>query len=493
MGLFSRLFGSKPETRGLLDEAIPAYSTVAFGPSDSGMTVNEQTALTASAVWAAVNMIADAVATLPKHVQSRDTGERQYTHPLHALIHDQPNPDMTSVTAFNALMGNLLLWGNAYAYIQRDEAMRPIAIYPLRSANTHPTRFNNGALMFRTLVGAKMFDLPPEDVIHVLGLSLDGLTGLSPIQYARQTIGLSLAAEKFASRFFSNGGQLGGILKLPPMSKQAVEDFVTNWRASYTGVDAAGKVAVLKDGFSFTPTSVDPEKGQLNDTRTHQVREVARIFQVPLHKLDATANASYASLEVQQQAFYTECIAPWVCKIESELSRKLLTEVEKPRLEIKFNMDAQLRASTRDRYAAHAQGIQSGFLTVNEARAKEGLPPVEGGDVLRVPLNMGPAADSRTLHPTMARALIADAAQRFLTKESKARDKAKDPAQWADDFYPEHRTLVADAMRLPLAAAGSTVTPEQFAEQHCQEQAERARAGEPLELDAAALAQRLTE
>jgi hypothetical protein len=317
-----------------------------------------------------------------------------------------------------------------------------------------------------------------------MGLSFDGIMGLPPIEYARQTVGLSLATTSFASKFFANAGNVGGLISTPPMSDAALKEFARTWKERYTGLDNALKVAVLPDGYKFTPTSVDPEKGQMLATRVFQIREVARIYRVPAHMLGDTEKASYASLEVQNTEFYTQCILPWVAKLESEANRKLLLEAEKPTLECRFNMDSSARATLRERYAAHTQGIQGGFLTINEARAKEGLPPVEGGDDLLRPLNLGPvkpgsggAANQPPANPA-ARSLIEDTARRYLTKEIRAvqraakkhAGKADEFRTWAADFYGKHRALVAGAVAVPFTTAGITADADEYAIKHCDEQ-----------------------
>jgi HK97 family phage portal protein len=484
MGFIQRLFGRNEERAATFrDTYLNERGIVQVGlQSDTGIKVNEQVALTASAVWGAVQIIASAVATLPIHVMNRKDGGKDYDHGVAHLLAHEPNEYMTAPVFREALMVNLLLWGNAYAAIERDELGRPIALLPLRSDNTRAVRIN-GQVVYQTTLGGRSYTLRPDQVFHVMGMSFDGVSGLPPIQYHAQTVGLSLATAKFASKFFSNAGNLGGILSTPPMSDEALKKFAADWRTKNVGLDNALRVGVLPDGYKFTPTSTDPEKGQMLATRVFQIREVARIYRVPAHMLGDTEKASYASLEVQSAEFYTQCIQPWVVKWEAEANRKLLLEVEKPTLELKFNMDAGLRASTRERYAAHAQGITSGFLTVNEARAKEGLPPVKGGDDLLRPLNLGPvkpgsggAANQPPANPA-ARSLMEDTAKRLLTKEIRAIQRAAKKhagsaeqfGQWAGEFYTKHRQLVAGAVAAPFSAAGITATADEYATRHCDE------------------------
>jgi HK97 family phage portal protein len=451
--------------------------------SDTGVKVNESVALTASAVWAAVQLIASAVAALPVHVMHRKDGGKDHEHAVAHLLAHEPNEYMTAPVFREALILSTLLWGNGYAAVEKDDLGRPTALLPLPSNVTRAVRIN-GQVVYQTTLGGRSYTLRADQVFHIMGMSFDGIMGLPPIQYHAQTVGLSLATAKFASKFFSNAGNLGGILSTPPMSDEALKKFAADWRTKNVGLDNAMRVGVLPDGYKFTPTATDPEKGQMLATRVFQIREIARIYRVPAHMLGDTEKASYASLEVQSAEFYTQCLQPWLVKFEAEANRKLLLEVEKPALEVKFNMDSQLRATTRERYAAHQTGIQGGFLTINEARAKEGLPPVDGGDDLLRPLNLGPvkpgsggAANQQPPANAAARSLLEDTARRYLMKEIRAiqraaKKNAGKPDEfraWAADFYAKHKALVAGTVAAPFSAASIDAQPDEYANQHCEE------------------------
>ncbi|MEM6560031.1 MAG: phage portal protein [Planctomycetota bacterium] len=473
-----------------LGQHVGLFST--GGPTDSGISVSEQNALTATAVFACVKIIAEAVSTLPVHTISRSDGTKLYDHAVYRLLHDQPNEFMTAAGFRECFMANLLLWGNAYAFIEKDEQGRPTGLYPLRSSHTTPIR-SGGQLVYQTTVTGQAEYLPPDRVLHVAGFSLDGITGLSPIQQAKQSIGLSLATEKFAAKFFSNGGNLGGVIETPPMKDDALKAFVASWKKSYTGLENSLKTAVLP-GMKYHRTGVEPESAQMIDTRVHQVREIARIYRVPLHMLGDLEKASYASIEQQAMDFYSGAVQPWIVKIEQEANRKLLLERERPLIETKFNMDAMLRASTQERYAAYSTGRQGGWLSVNDIRRKENLPPVPGGDDLLEPLNMQPvgtrheqreqpAPDTLKVSLTATLDLIEDVAARLAQKEARAVERAAhkhagDPdalKQWADDFYAGHRELAARHITPVLKLTGTRIDPEQWAHTYCDEAAAELR------------------
>lgn len=395
MGFFQRILGL--ETRAI-DPNRDLFAFVSPGRNESGVTVDEQTALASSAVWACVSVIANAIAALPVHVVKRADGERQYDHPVTRLLAREPNEFSTAPTFKETLLLQLLLWGAAYSYIERDPTGVPTALLPLRSDRTRPVRMA-GRMMYQTSVGGGTEFLPPENILHVVGLSFDGITGISPIQMARQNIGLSLALEKFAARFFGAGCSVGGVLEVPSLKSDGMQTFAQRFRDKYASGDNSWKVAVLEAGMKFTPTSVDPQKAQAIEQRTHQLREVCRIYRVPPSKVADWEKSSYANAEQAAGEFVQDTLLPWIVKLEAECDRKLLLESEKPILQVKFNLDGLLRASTAERYQAHATGLNSGFLTVNEVRSRENLPPVPGGDTLRVPLNMGPADGSKQATP----------------------------------------------------------------------------------------------
>jgi HK97 family phage portal protein len=490
MGLLKRLFGRGREERA--HDYLPASAGIfaVGGFNDSGVVVTESNALTCSAVWACAQIIAEAVANLPAHVLRREDNAKLYDHPVATLLHREPNPYMTAFTCRSAFMLNALLWGAAYAVVERDVLGVPTALYPVLSSLTRPFRTPGGALLYQTIVGGQSHFLTPDQVLFMPGLSLDGITGLNTVAHARQTVGTTLAMERYAAKLFGSGGNVGGILKTPPMKEDALKAFVMSWRENYAGIENAFKVAVLPDGYDFKQTSMDPERGQMTQARTNQVLEVARFFRVPPHMLGIMDKASYASIEQTNLEFYQHAVQGWVTKFEQESNRKLLLEREKPTHEVKLNMDAMLRSSTQERYAAHATAINAGFLTVNEARAKENLPPVEGGDVLRVPLNMGPAADNKPQpDKAAARALIEDAARRVLTKEAKALARLHkkhhvNPTEfrqaWAG-FYRTHIPLVARVMAVALQAAGLSITPDDYAAQHVTESTRQLEQGFTIE------------
>jgi hypothetical protein len=254
----------------------------------------------------------------------------------------------------------------------------------------------------------------------------------------------------------------------------------------------------------FIPTTLKPQEGQLVEARQAIVLDICRFYRVPPWMVGVLEKSSYASLEAQSVAFYQQTLQPWVVKLEQEWASKLLLESEKPTLEIRLNLDAFLRATTTERYAAYQQGRQGGWLSINDVRRKEGLPPIPGGDTYLSPLNMSPVGDgiasprpepSKDDSPpeggsiASARSLIEDAARRVLTKESKALTRAAkklagpELRAWAETFYGQHVELVARSFAAPMRAAGLMLDPTDYAKRHCEQSIRSiASASDPLDV-----------
>lgn len=486
MGLLARIFG-RSETRAAPDFVPQHFGAFgASGYNDSGVAITESNAVICSAVWACVSIIAQTISTLPIHVIRKRDGEKLYDHPLYNALSIQPNLYMTPAVFRETLLTNALLWGGAGAAITRDGAGNVESLYPLRSSDVRPMR-RAGQLIYEARVGSNLYELTPDQIAYLLGWSMDGISPTSPIRSGMQAVATAVAMERYSAKAFNNSN-VGGILQVPKMSDDAMKAFVESWRRNYAGIENAFKVAALPDPMKFIPTSMSPESATLTPARQNQCLEVARYYKVPPHLLGLMdKGSSFSSIEQQNMFFAQQCIQPWCVKLEQELSIKGLLERERTELEVRFNLDALLRASTQERYNAYNTGRQGGWLSINDIRRKESLPPIEGGDEYLQPLNMAPVGKPGTVPPPTppapptpapdpaARSLIEDAARRVLTKESKAllraaKKLAGKPAElrtWADQFYAQHAALVARVFAAPLTAAGSNAKPEDYAREHC--------------------------
>lgn len=362
-----------------------------FGTAnDAGVPVTQETALTHSTVWACVMAISNDFSTLPVHVIRRETGDKEQGHAVHRVMHTSPNEFMAPAVFRSAMMLNALLWGRGVAVIERDTMGRPIGLYPVPTKHVHVERVR-GLVRYhvRPVDGTPWTTLRPDEVFDLLWMSQDGVTAMGPIHYARHTVGLSLAVNRYASKFFANGGNVGGIIKTGGLTPDAVKQFVKGWKENYVGSDNAFKLAALPEGMDFTPIGTDPNKGQMLDTRKNQVLEICRIFGVPPHKVQDYSSMKWASIEHSQIEWAQSTLLHWAVRWEQEAERKLFLERERDLLDLSFNLDALLRADTESRYRTHEIAIRSGW-SVNERRALEGRPPVKDGDLILRPGNLVP-------------------------------------------------------------------------------------------------------
>lgn len=364
-----------------------------FGSSISGKSVNENTAMQNSAVYACVKIIAESIASLPLHVyQYTDGGkEKAINHPLYYLLHNAPNEEMTAFIFFETIMAHLLLWGNAYAQILRNRLGQVIGLYPLLPNKMTVERNDSGNLEYTyqrfTEENPNFKDkgaivLPRADIFHVAGLGYDGLIGYSPIAMAKNAIGLSIACESFGSKFFANGARPLGILKSPTLIKNP-EKLRESWESMYGG-ENSGRVAILEQGMEYETISIPPDDAQFLQTRKFQIAEVARIFRVPLHFLNELDRATFSNITQQSLEFVMYTLTPWISRLEQALNKALFQPSERGKYFVKFNLSGLLRGDYESRVKGYCQMIQNGVMSINDVRELEDLnkiPSEKGGDL----------------------------------------------------------------------------------------------------------------
>ncbi|URZ02059.1 hypothetical protein CLAUR_020560 [Clostridium felsineum] len=404
MGILNGLFKSRDKPQ----NSIGSGWSFLFGSTTSGKTVNERTAMQTTAVYACVRILAEAIAGLPLHVYRyrMDGGkERIPQHPLYYLLHNEPNPEMTSFVFRETLMSHLLLWGNAYAQVVRNGRGQAVALYPLLPSKMEVSRAANGELIYTYYRDYDENGLNPkggyitlrkDDVLHIPGLGFDGLIGYSPIAMAKNAIGMSLATEEYGAAFFANGANPGGVLEHPGVIKdiQRVKD---SWNSAYQGSANAHRVAVLEEGMKFQAIGIPPEQAQFLETRKFQINEIARIFRVPPHMVGDLEKSSFSNIEQQSLEFVKYTLDPWVVRWEQSLQQSLILPSEKSSLFIKFNLDGLLRGDYQSRMNGYAVGRQNGWMSANDIRELEDMnriPAEEGGDLYLVNGNMTKLADA---------------------------------------------------------------------------------------------------
>ena len=391
MGFFSGLFRSrdKPQNR----TTGSAYSFF-FGGSAAGKRVNERSAMQMTAVYSCVRILAEAVAGLPLNLYRYlpDGGkEKSFDHPLYRLLHDEPNPEMSSFVFRETLMTHLLLWGNAYAQIIRNGKGEIIALYPLMPNKMTVDRDDNGQLYYRyshssdespTMSGSNVI-LKPSDVLHIPGLGFDGLVGYSPIAMAKNAIGMAIACEEYGAKFFANGAAPGGVLEHPGTIKDPAR-VRESWQTTFGGSGNSNKIAVLEEGMKYTPIGISPEQAQFLETRKFQINEIARIFRVPPHMVGDLEKSSFSNIEQQSLEFVKYTLDPWVIRWEQSIMRTLLSADEKALYFVKFNLEGLLRGDYASRMSGYATARQNGWMSANDIRELENLdriPADEGGDL----------------------------------------------------------------------------------------------------------------
>lgn len=407
MGLKS-LFGFGQARDKPTDKSAGSGYSFLFGRSTAGKPVNEKTAMQVTAVYACVRILSEAIASLPLHVYKyKDGGGKELVrdHYLYYLLHDEPNPEMTSFVFRETLMSHLLIWGNAYAQIIRDGAGRVVALYPLLPNKMSVERDDKGKLYYvysRTTDENPNFKeygeivLKPEEVLHIPGLGYDGLIGYSPIAMAKNAIGISLACEEYGASFFSNGARPGGILEHPGVLKDPAK-VRDSWNAAFGGVGNSGKTAILEEGMKFTPISIPNNEAQYLESRKYETTEIARLYRIPPHMIGDLEKSSFNNIEQMSMEFVKYTLDPWVIRWEQSLQRVLLLPSEKGHYFIKHNLDGLLRGDYQSRMNGYSIGRQNGWLSANDIREMENLNPIaaeEGGDLYLINGNMTKLEDA---------------------------------------------------------------------------------------------------
>ena len=400
MGIFSRLFRARDKPQ---NKTVGSSFSFMMGGSTSGKSVTERSSMQMTAGYACVRILSEAIAGLPLHLYRYKEGggkEQAVDTNLYRLLHDEPNPEMTSFVFRETLMTHLLLWGNAYAQIIRNGKGEVIALYPLMPNKMSVDRDEKGQLYYTYLraneeaatMTGNTVTLKPSDVLHIPGLGFDGLVGYSPIAMAKNAIGMAIACEEFGAKFFANGAAPSGVLEHPGTIKDPAK-VRDSWNSTFGGSANSGKVAVLEEGMKYTPISISPEQAQFLETRKFQNNGIARIFRVPPHMVGDLEKSSFSNIEQQSLEFVKYTLEPWVVRWEQALSRALLSATEKPTYFFKFNLEGLLRGDYQSRMNGYAIARQNGWMSANDIRELENqdrIPAEEGGDLYLINGNMLP-------------------------------------------------------------------------------------------------------
>lgn len=362
-------------------------------PTAAGVHVTEKTALGLPAVYRAISLLADGAAGLPLHgYRDADEDRRERMKPQPRILRT-PHPDLTTFEWVELIYVHLLSWGNAYLWKLKDQQGIVRELWPIEPSRVKPGRASDGTKVYEVSTGLgtdpktrEKRDLTDEEILHIPGMGYDGVKGMSPIQVARQAFGLAMAAERFGAKLFGSGNLLSGIVSTDQKLTQEQADTVKQrWKAQHSGENAAFDIAVLGGGVKYQPVSVPPADAQFIESRRFQVSEIARIFGVPPHLLMDTEKSTSWGTGIEQQSigFVVYTLRPWLIRVEQRLS-KLLPSPQY----VKFTVEGLLRGDTKSRYESYAIGRNWGWLSVNDIRKLEDMPPVPDGNGYMQPLNM---------------------------------------------------------------------------------------------------------
>jgi HK97 family phage portal protein len=373
-----------------------ALEVLLGGRTVAGPVVSPSNALESPTVLACVTALAGDVGQLSIKLYRRMERGKEIAvdHPLYYLLHTQPNEEMTAGVLQETLMGHLLTWGNAYCEIEWGADGFPVALWPLLPDRMTVKR-ENGALLYEYRPDfVQAVTLRAWQVLHVPGLSFDGLLGYSPVRLAMQTLSGDRATAEFGWKFFANGARPGVILKHPgKLSADAAGRIRQSWNDLYGGVQNAHRAAVLEEGMDIATLGIPPDEAQFLQTRQFTKREIAAIYQVPLQRIGDLETATYASSEQFSEDYVKFSLNRWLKRFEQAIAAKLLVGEERRQYVVEFERNALIITQTTERFQAYATAIQNGVMTPNEARERENLNPMRGGDDLLLPLNMAKAGE----------------------------------------------------------------------------------------------------
>jgi len=354
-----------------LDQQLGIYAT-----SRSGVVVTERMALTLSTVYACVYKISSTIASLGLDIYERkgDRVNKALGHPSYLAIND-PNDQMTPFEFWESLIARALVWGVGLAAVERDNDGRPIALMLLDNQDVDYKMVDGKAVYLHRKIGS----IPATEVIEICNLERK-----SPIQLHRENLGLAKASEQFGSEYFGSGGQMTGVLTPDqPLKAEQMKQLLESWRNQ---TQAGTKL--LPFGFKYNRIAINPDEAQFLETRKFQAEEICRIFSVPPALVQLESQTTYNNVEQQNLMFARHTIAPWAKRIESELNRKLLYTMERPRVYFKYNLNDLYRGDMQARATFYREMLQTGVMSINEVRMREEMNPVgAAGDQHLVQVN----------------------------------------------------------------------------------------------------------
>lgn len=371
----------RPQSIADLDRQIES----AGAPSVAGVRVSAERAMNFSAFFNGVLQISQTVASLPCLLYQREgeTSRRRYTgHPAYRVLKERPNSLMNAFTFGEQAMYHAIVWGNAYARIHRDVGNRVTGLTPLHPGKTFPRLEGNSLWYLHKPDGGRPEKLYPQDqILHVPGFGFNGIEGYALIRLARESLGLGLALEHFASNFFGRGTHIGGVLKHPgTLTKEAHENLKADFREKYSGLGNAHKAIVLEEGMEWASTVMPMDDAQFLESRVFSIQEIARWLNMPPHKLKELSKATFDNIASEQISWLQDTIRPWLVRLETAYTMQLLSDEDRAAgAYFEFLIDALLRSDIKTRFEAYGIALDKGWMNRDEVRARENLNPMGGG------------------------------------------------------------------------------------------------------------------
>ena len=367
--------------------------------------VDSQTAMKYTAVFACVRVLAETLAGTPVMLyRKKENGDREIRNDLSVfdILHNRPNEEMSPFNYKEMAMVSLNLGGNTVSQKLVNKYGELIGLYPYEWPKVNISRDpTTNKLVYKIRDGTQQLDLTREQIFHIPGLSMDGVVGLSPIEYVASAIRLGLSYERFGVNFYKNGANSSGVIEYPgALADTAYERLKKDFAKSYQGLANTGKPIILEGGAKFSQLTIKPADAQLIENKRFQLEDIARIYRVPLHLIQNLDRATFSNIEQQSLEFVMYTMLPWFKRWEENINMQLLTPLErKAGFYVEFNVASLLRGDMQSRAQAYAQGRQWGWLSVNDIRKLENMSPIANGDIYLQPLNFTeagqdpPAAD----------------------------------------------------------------------------------------------------
>lgn len=381
-------------------------------PAPAGESITPSSVLGLSAAWACVNLIAGTIATLPLMVyRTKADGSRDVAkdHPLYRILHDSPNADQTAVDYLEFKTSSVELWGNAYSRIVRSGS-KPVSLIPVRPDIVSVTRNDNGGLRYRWSENGQSFDLNDQSMLHIRGFGGGPLGGLSTLAFGRNTFGLAMATERAAFSTFANGMRPSGQIVFKDwLTAEQREKVEKGLIEKFQGAMNAGRPYIAEGGLEYKPITINPEDAQMLQSRGFSIDEVCRLFGVPPFMIGHTEKSTSfgTGLSEQVQGFQKFTLRRRLKRIEQSIEKQLLTPADRASgITVEFNIEGLLRGDSTARSAFYQSALVNGWMTINEVRALENMPPVDGGDTPRMQMQNVPITEAGIVTPVSPKGRI---------------------------------------------------------------------------------------